>query len=328
MDKLANLGDKSVMVTGGAGFIGSHLVDRLIQEQPSNLIVVDNFFLGKEANLDEARKNSPQLKVFNLDASNYESMRSLIEQKHVQVIFNLAVIPLPTSLEKPRWTYEQNNAITVCMCELAREGAYNTLIHFSSSEACGTCQYAPMDENHPLVPTTPYGASKAAGDLLVISYIKTFNIDAAIIRPFNNYGSRQNDSSYAGVIPLTACRIMAGEAPVIYGDGEQTRDYIYVTDTAEAAVQIYNHEGTRGKIINIGSGSEVTVNRLVSLIAEYLDYRGKIVYENKRPGDVQRLFAGVELARKLLSFEQKVNFEDGLKRTIEWYKNNNSAIII
>lgn len=317
-----NLNNKSILVTGGAGFIGSHLVDRLIDEKPANLVVADNFFLGKEDNLNEAKQKYPRLKIYRQDAADFKTMKSLVKRQGIQVVFNLAVIPLPASIEKPRWVYEQNNDITLCFCELAREGCFETLIHCSSSEAYGTCQYSPMDESHPLVPTTPYGASKAAGDLLVLSYIKTFNIDAAIIRPFNNYGPRQNEGSYAGVIPLTIKRILAGESPVIYGDGEQTRDYIFVTDTTEAAVQTYIHETTRGRIINIGSASEITINKLVGLIARHLGYNKAVPHEEKRPGDVMKLIAGIDLARDLINFKPKTDFDSGLKLTIDWYRKN------
>jgi len=315
-----NLSNKSVLVTGGAGFIGSHLVDKLIPEKLSNLVVVDNFFLGKESNLEEAKRNRPDLKVYNLDASNYGAMKNIVRQEGIQVIFNLAVVPLPASLEKPRWTYEQNVNITLCLCELARERYFDTLIHFSSSEALGTCQYAPMDENHPLNPTTPYGASKAATDVLVLSYVNTFNIDASIIRPFNNYGPRQNEGSYAGLIPLTIKRILSGEPPVIYGDGEQTRDYIYVTETADAAVELYNHQDTRGKVVNIASGDEISVNKLVKLISQYMGSGRDIIYESERPADVRRFIASIKLARDLINFRPKVSLEDGTKLTIEWYK--------
>jgi len=315
-----SLENKSVLVTGGAGFIGSHLVDQLIREKPSNLVVVDNFFLGKESNLNEAKLSYPQLKVYHQDASDYEAMKNIVQSEDIQVVFNLAVVPLPTSLERPVWTYEQNNNITLCWCELARETYFDTLIHFSSSEAYGSCQYVPMDENHPLNPTTPYGASKAASDLLVLSFIKTFNINASIIRPFNNYGPRQNEGNYAGVIPLTIKRILSSETPVIYGDGEQTRDYVYVTETAGAAVEIYNCQNSRGKAINVASGSEITINKLVRLIAQYMGCDKAIAYEEERPGDVRRLVASIDLARDLLGFELKTGFKDGLKLTIEWYK--------
>jgi len=313
-----SLKNKSILLTGGAGFIGSYLADRLIQEKPSNLVVVDNFFLGKESNLQEAKANYPQLKIYHQDASNQKAMENIIRLENIEIIFNLAVIPLPASLDKPKWSFEKNVKLTLCLCELARNRAFDTLIHFSSSEVYGSCQYAPMNENHPLNPTTSYGASKAATDLLVLSYIKSFGIDASIIRPFNNYGARQNDGSYAGIIPLTIKRILSGDAPVIYGDGKQTRDYVYVADTVDAAVKLYNCDASRGKIVNIGSGYETTIEGLVELIAQHLECNKPIVYREARQGDVQRHIADISLAQKLIGFKPKTDL--ALESTIEWYR--------
>ena len=317
-----SLKNKSVLVTGGAGFIGSHLVDRLIKEEPENLVVVDNFFIGKESNLIEARENYPNLKIYNQDASDYEIMSEIMKNEGIEVVFNLAVIPLPASLTKPRWAFEQNVNITLSTCELARNNYFDTLIHFSSSEAYGTSEYAPMDEKHPLNGTTPYAASKAASDQLVFSYCRTFGIDASIIRPFNNYGPRQNEGSYAGVIPLTIKRILNDEAPVIYGDGKQTRDYLYVTNTTNAAIDVYNSKSTRNKVINIASGKEVSIETLITLIVKYLNRDKTIVYEQERPGDVRRHIANIYLAEDLIVFKPTVSLEGGLKLTVEWYVKN------
>jgi len=317
---LMSLKNKSILVTGGAGFIGSHLVDRLIQEKPSNLVVVDNFFLGRESNLEEAKTKYPGLRIHHKDASDYEAMKNIVKSEGIQVVFNLAIVPLPASLIHPRWTYERNNSLTLCLCELARDGYFDTLIHFSSSEAYGNCQQAPMSENHPLHPTTPYGASKAATDLMVLSYVAAFGIDASIIRPFNNYGPRQNEGNYAGVIPLTIKRILSGKAPVVYGDGEQTRDYIYVTETADAAVEVYNCEKSRDKVVNIASGSEISVNKLVGLITEYMGCKKDVVYEKERPGDVRRFIASINFARDLINFNPRITIEEGIKLTVDWYQ--------
>lgn len=305
---------------GGAGFIGSYLIERLIKEEPSNLVVVDNFFLGKESNLSEAKSSYPQLKIYHQDASDYEAMKHIMESEGVQVVFNLAAVPLEISLNYPRWAYEEDINIMLCVCELIRNGYFGTLISFSSSEACGSCQYVPMSENHPLNPTTPYGAGRASGELLLLSYVNTFNIDAGIVRPFNNYGPRQNEGSYAGIIPLTIKRILSGEAPVIYGDGEQTRDYIYVTETANAAVEIYKCKESRGRVINIASGSEISINKLVRLIAKHMDYDGPILYESERVADVRRMVADIRLAERLINFKPRMNIEEGIKLTVEWYQ--------
>jgi UDP-glucose 4-epimerase len=315
-----SLKNRSVLITGGAGFIGSHLVDRLVQEEPEGIVVVDNFFLGKESNLREARANYPDLKVYHQDASDYERMKEILEKEAVEVIFNLAVIPLPASLTKPRWSFEQNVDITLTVCELAREDIFDTLVHFSSSEAYGTSEYAPMDEKHPLNATTPYAASKAASDHLVFSYCRTFGMDASVIRPFNNYGPRQNEGSYAGVIPLTIKRIMQGLPPVIYGDGFQTRDYLYVTDTANAAIEIYNHKSTRSRALNIASGREISIKALIKAIADYMKFDLPIIYEKERPGDVRRHIANVYLAEDLIGFRPTVDINEGLWRTVDWYR--------
>lgn len=316
------LKNKSVLVTGGAGFIGSHLVDGIIKEEPENLVVVDNFFLGKKRNLNNAVEKYPSLKIEYKDAADINAMRGIVEMESVDVVFNLAVVPLLTSHDEPKMTWDVNVNTTMVLCELLRKNHYSTLIHFSSSEAYGTAEKIPMDEDHPLNPTTPYAASKAAGDLLVTSYNKTFGIDASIIRPFNNYGPRQNEGSYAGVIPITIKRILSGLPPIIYGGGEQTRDYIFVTNTADAAIEIYEHKNTRGKILNIASGEEITIKKCITAIAELLEYDKPFIYEPPRLADVKRHWADISLAEKLIDFKPKVGFEEGIKETVEWYKKN------
>jgi UDP-glucose 4-epimerase len=210
--------------------------------------------------------------------------------------------------------------IAMTTCELIRNGFFKTLIHFSSSEAYGTSEYAPMDENHPLNGTTTYAASKSASDMLIFSYCRTFGIDAAIIRPFNNYGPRQNEGSYAGVIPITIKRILEGKAPVIYGDGKQTRDYLYVTDTAKAAIKVHDVKATRNKVLNVASGVEIPIDVIIRKIADIMGSSKEILYEQDRPGDVRRHIANIFLAKDLIGFSPTVSFEDGLKATVNWYK--------
>jgi UDP-glucose 4-epimerase len=319
------LKNKSILVTGGAGFIGSHLVDRLIKEEPENLVVADNFFLGKESNLRDGKISYKNIKIYKQDVGRYEEMKMLIEKENIEVIFNLAVVPLLSSLTKPRWTFEENVNITLSLCDLARNDYFKTLIHFSSSEVYGTSEYAPMDEKHPMNGTTPYAASKAASDQVIMAYFRTFGIDASIIRPFNNFGPRQNEGSYAGVIPLTIKRIMNGESPVICGDGNQTRDYLFVTDTVDAAIEIYNHKNTRSKAINIASGKEIRIRKIIEAIHDYLDCQKPIIYKKVRQGEVRRHIANISLAEDLIGFKPIVEFNDGLRKTINWYKENQIA---
>ena len=317
---------KSVLVTGGAGFIGSHLVDRIIQGLPGNLVVLDNLFLGRGENLDQARNAFPRLKFYQEDAADYETMKRIITAEQVDVVFNLAVVPLPTSLERPRWTIDVNVAIATVACELIREACYKTLIHFSSSEVYGSAKHVPMDENHPLFPCTPYAASKAAGDHVVLSYVETFDIDAAIVRPFNNFGPRQNSGAYAGIIPIVITRALQGEPIVIYGDGEQTRDFIFVRETADAAVRVYEQPATRGQVINVATGRELPMNRLVREILAVLDIEVPIIHDAPRPGDVRRHCGGVGLAQRLIDFQSNIVLADGLVETVNWYRQKLGAL--
>lgn len=315
-----NLKNKSVLVTGGAGFIGSHLVDRIIkEEEPEKVIILDNFFLGKQRNIEQAMKNE-NVKLYYQDAAHYEKMLNILKIEGVDVVFNLAVIPLLTSHEFPKITCEDNINITLTILELLKNGYYDTLIHCSSSEACGSAMESIMDENHPLNPTTPYAASKAACDLLVRSYENTFGLDISIARPFNNYGPRQNEGSYAGVIPITIKRIMNNEPPIIYGDGLQTRDYIYVEDTVNGFIEIYNTKKTRGKLINLASGEEKTILYMIQAIAKEMGYEGKIDFQPPRKADVRRHKGDITLAKKLFNFNPAITFETGIKKTVEWYK--------
>jgi UDP-glucose 4-epimerase len=314
------LKNKVIMVTGGAGFIGSHLVDRLTKERVERIVIVDNFFLGKQRNIQQVMETFPNIKLYYQDATHYEKMKNILNVENIDVVFNLAVVPLLTSHELPKITCEDNINITLTVLELLRNDYFKTLIHCSSSEVYGTAVEIPMSERHPLHPTTPYAASKAACDLIAQTYENTFGIDMAIVRPFNNYGSRQNEGSYAGVIPITIQRIMDGKAPIVHGKGLQTRDYIFVKDVVDGMIKIYNHKNTRGKVINIATGKEVTILAMIKAIAKEMCYKGTFEFQRKRPADVDRHLADISLARELIDFEPKTSFEDGIRETVAWYK--------
>lgn len=312
---------KRTLVTGGAGFIGSHLVDRLVAEKPASIIVVDSFFLGREENLAEARKAYPALKLLRMDASNLAAMLQLVISEKIEAVFDLAVVPLPTSLDFPTWTIETNVGIASTFCEIARRGYIETLVHCSSSEAYGSAIHIPMDEDHPLVPFTPYAASKAACDHIVLSYRETYNIDAVVVRPFNNFGPRQNPGSYAGIIPIVIRKILNNEPIEIFDDGKQTRDFVYVRDTANEMIKIYEEEKTRGKVINIASGRETSVNSLVEQIKAVMGAPDHPVFHSApRPGDVRRHCGDVTRLKELTGFEAGTISPETLAETVEWYK--------
>lgn len=313
---------KKVLVTGGAGFIGSHLCDELLRRGAEKVVCVDNFFLGKPENLAEARKHS-NFVVYRDDARHFGVMHSIITREGVDVVFNMATIALNYSFFNPFDAYMVNVEIANTLLELLKTGAYKTLIHTSSSEAYGTAQYSPMDENHPTDPTTPYAAGKAAADLMVHSFAKVLPLDISIVRPFNNYGPRQNaDGPLAGIIPATAKRLKSGEKPIIQGDGEQTRDFIYVKDTVRGLLLAYENEASRGQIINLGSGRDFSMNHLLSRICAFMGYTGEWEHQPARTSDVRKLCADITKARNLLHFEPEMDFDRGIEETLSWYRDH------
>ena len=273
-------------------------------------------------NLEEAL-TSKRFVLYRDDARNFGVLQAILEKEDIDVVYNMATIALNYSFFNPFDAYMVNVQIANTLLELLKIGAYNTLIHSSSSEAYGTAQYSPMDENHPTDPTTPYAAGKAAADLMVHSFAKVLDLDISIIRPFNNYGPRQNaEGALAAIIPATAKRIREGGKPIVEGDGEQSRDFIYVGDTVRAFVLAYEKEESRGKIINLGSGKDISINKLLEGICSYMQYTGEWEHRPGRTSDVRKLCACSKRAKELLGFEPQINFEVGLKNTLDWYMGN------
>ncbi|MEY8421195.1 GDP-mannose 4,6-dehydratase [Lachnospiraceae bacterium 38-14] len=316
---MASMIDKKVLVTGGAGFIGSHLCDGLLARGASKVVCVDNFFLGKMENIEDALTHD-NFVLYRDDARNFGVLQAIMEKEEIEVVFNMATIALNYSFFNPFDAYMVNVEIANTLLELLKVGAYKTLVHTSSSEAYGTAQYSPMDENHPTDPTTPYAAGKAAADLMVHSFYKVLGLDISIVRPFNNYGPRQNaEGNLAAIIPATARRIKEGGMPIVEGDGEQTRDFIYVEDTVRGLIAAYEKEESRGKIINLGSGKDISINALLKGICDYMDYSGEWEHRPARTSDVRNLCADSKRAKELLGFEPQVDFEEGIKKTLDWY---------
>ena len=310
-----SLKNKVVVVTGGVGFIGGHLIERILKDEPKELIAVSTFQSGGLENIPIG-----SVTLYYADLSNRADVGKFFTTWpwKPDVVFNLAVVNLLTSLDKPEWSVRQNIDITLNLLEAQRQKLFGTLVQFSSSEAYGTTLINPMREDHPVNPTTPYGASKLATDHIALSYQKTFGADVSVIRPFNAYGPRQD---IRGLIPATINRALHGGPICINGDGTQSRDYVYVTDVVDAAIKIYENEETRGKILNIGYGRDFSVNTIVETIANYTKYTGEFTHNLARPGEVQRLVADIELAKSLINYSPKVDFEWGIKTTIDWYEN-------
>ncbi|MFC1845166.1 dTDP-glucose 4,6-dehydratase [Thermodesulfobacteriota bacterium] len=310
----------SILVTGGAGFIGSHLVDKLISEKAREIIVIDNMFLGSETNLALSMEHG-NATLYKDDAEIKSSLEYIFSRHSIDIVFNAATKALNYSFVNPSNAYSTNVNVVLNLLELQRNNAFTTLCHFSTSEVYGTAVYEPMDEKHPINPTTAYAAGKAAADLALQSYVQMFDLDAFIVRPFNNYGPRQNSEGYlAGVIPITARRILNGQKPEIHGTGKQTRDFIYVADTVDAILAVYK-QMTPGESVNISTDGQIAIADMIRMIADFLDYRGDIAYKEERKSDVECHNASNKKIRSMIDF-QLTPFEDGLQKTLEWYKNN------
>jgi len=308
------------MVVGGAGFVGSHLVDALLNHAAEKVVVVDNMHLGTLENLRYAAQTE-KVVIYREDARYSTALENIIDKEKPDAIFNLAVKCLPYGFVDPEGSFMTGVEIAQNLANLLRKHKFQRLIHFSSSEAYGTAKIVPMNEAHPLDPTTPYGAGKAAADLLLQSYHKLFNAEISIIRPFNLYGPRQNMEAYAAVIPVTINRILHSKKPIIEGDGLQTRDFTYVGDAAESAIKLMNSESAIGKVVNIGQNREHSIKEVISTICNELDYpQDQIEYTKARPSDVRRLFADVSLAKKLIAYAPQVSFTKGIKLTVKWFK--------
>jgi UDP-glucose 4-epimerase len=311
---------KKLLVVGGAGFVGSHVVDALVKHGAEKVVVVDNMFLGNIENLNEAIQKG-NVVVYKEDARYLTALENIIEREKPEAVYNLAVKCLPYGFIDPEGAFMTGVEIAHNLANLLRKKKFERLLHFSSSEAYGTAVHVPMDENHPLDPNSPYGAGKAAADLLLLSYYKLFDLEVSIIRPFNFYGRRQNMEAYAAVVPVTIWRILNGERPILEGDGLQTRDFTYVKDGAEAAVKMMDCDEAIGKIVNIGQGREMDIKTAVSIICETLDYPSdKIEHRPPRPSDVRRLHADITLAKKMLGYSPQTSFSEGIELTIDWFR--------
>lgn len=305
---------KTLCVTGGSGFIASHLIKALKKENPKEILNLD---LRVGCNLTE-----------------YREVQVFFEKNKVDIVFDLATLPLPVSLKEPYKVVNDCVRMILNLCELQRLGAFGRLVHISSSEAYGTAKKTrlwigepdgeryedtyEMDEDHQLKPRTPYASAKAAGDLIALAYHQTFNSDIIIPRSYNAYGPRQ-PLNWGAVIPKTIDRILSGHKPIIFKDGKQTRDFVFVKDIVKAIILVANTH-KKGIVVNIGTGIETPITELIHLIARLMNYKGDFEYQTQRIADVSRHCANVELLQELTGYKPETSLDDGLKETIAYYR--------
>jgi len=310
---------KTCLVTGGAGFIGSHLVGRLL-ELGADVIVLDDLSTGKRENLPRRKKRS-----------DFEFIRGSILDKSivrkavdgVSVIFHLACRGVRHSIKHPEENHRVNAEGTLNLLAAAKECAdLKCFTYISSSEVYGTARRELMDEDHPTFPHTVYGASKLAGEAYARAYYLTYELPVVIIRPFNVFGPRSHFESDAGeMIPKSILRALCGRPVLIFGDGSQERDFTFVTDTVEAILEITASGSFLGETVNIGAGKAITIKNLAGKIIELTPgTNAGIVHTAARPGDVHRLLCDSRKLRSRLHYTPKVTLEEGLLNVIDWFR--------
>jgi len=316
--KRPSIANSTVLVVGGAGFIGSHLTDSLIQQGAKRVIIIDSLFVGKMENVQSAIENGAILHID--DAEIKTSLEYLFETYDIDIVFNCATKPLVYSFRNPSNAFMTNVQVLNHLLELQRLNRFTTLCHFSSSESYGTALYEPMDEEHPLKPTTTYAAGKASADLMLQSYVRMFSLDAFIVRPFNNYGPRQNfEGPLAGIIPITIKKILNGGSPEIHGSGRQKRDFIYVSDTVDLAIKVFDHLKA-GEVVNLTTDQQLTIYEVITTISKVMEYEGKVISKPARSADVISHRGSDKKLHGLISDYNKTDFKSGITHTVKWMK--------
>lgn len=306
---------KKAIVTGGAGFIGSHLVEELVK-MGVETISIDNYFAGKHSNLEHLKiySNFTEVDCDITDISNLEKYFN-----DVQVIFHQAASKKTICLKNPRKDLEINGSGTFNLLELALKYNVKKFVHASTGSVYGEAIYFPQDESHPLVPVSYYGVSKLAGE----KYVKVFNhlygLDTTVLRYFHVYGPRQESSDVGGVVSIFSRLMLEGKPITIFGDGTQQRSFTYVKDVVKANLMAATISNANGEVYNCASGLKVTINELATMVADIIGIKEqKIIYKNWMPGDIKVFNIDNSKISKDLGIKFLREFKEGLKITVEW----------
>ena len=313
----AELGGRRILVTGGAGFIGSELT-RQLADRGASVTVVDNLVNGRRENLEELPGDRVRLEV--VDIRDADRMRPLLSD--AEVVFHLACLGVRHSIRTPLENHAVNATATLTLLQLARTAEIGRFVYVSSSEVYGTALQVPITEEHPTLPMTVYGASKLAGECYARAFWRTHGLPAVVVRPFNSFGPRSHHEGDSGeVIPKFLLRAMADRPLMVFGDGEQTRDFTFVADTARGILEAGISEATPGETVNLGRGEEISILELARLALRVAgNPEGQVRHIEPRPGDVRRLCASTARARELLGYRPDVGLRDGLERLADWYR--------
>lgn len=300
--------NKLVVVTGGAGFIGSHLAWELVKD--NEVIIIDNLYTGREENIP------PGAKFIKADIRDYEAIAELISNADY-VFHEAAQVSVVESIKDPIFTEEVNVLGTLNILKALLAG-HGKLIFASSAAVYGDNPNLPLKETERPRPLSPYGVTKWAAEEYLRVFHELYGLPVVSLRYFNVFGPRQTANQYAGVISIFINRALRGEPLVIFGDGKQTRDFIYVKDVVKANLIAAESRKANGGVFNVATGKETTILELAMKIIEITGTTSSIVFDKPRPGDIRHSRADISEIRKL-GFEPEWSLEEGLKKTVEWY---------
>ncbi len=308
---------KRVVVTGGAGFIGSALVRELLRSGDCRVAVIDNLLTGKEENLDGQRSS---IEFHRADIRSYESIAGLVSG--ADTVFHLAAIPsVPRSIQEPVPSHEVNIDGTFNVFRAAVEGGVRRIVYAASSSAYGDTETLPKVETMAPRPRSPYAAQKLLGEYYASIFASCYPIEAVSLRYFNVYGPRQDPSSpYSGVISVFLNALLDRCPPTIFGDGEQSRDFTYVEDVAALTARAAVIAGISGKVYNAGNGNRYTLNQVWEAMQKLEGVSIPARYDQPRAGDVRDSQADTTAAGRELGHSPRFSLEEGLRRTLEWYR--------
>jgi len=308
------------LVTGGAGFIGSNITDELVRRR-HDVVVLDDLSAGKESNLSAVAGKIQFVRGSICDA---ETLASAC--RGVDFVLHLAArTSVPRSVKDPVEMNHVNIDGTLNVLVAARDAKVRRVVFAASSSAYGESPTLPKVETMVPVPISPYGVSKFVGELYAQVFGRVYGLENVSLRYFNVFGPRQDPSSpYSGVLSKFCTALLAGQQPVVYGDGEQSRDFTYIENVVDATLRAAEATGVSGMVLNVGTGGRYTLNHTLALLEKISGRPARAKYDPPRAGDILHSQADISAARRLLGYEPRIGFEEGLRRTWEWYRSTPS----
>ncbi len=315
----------SIMITGGYGFVGSHLIEELVSSNfAEKIIIVDNMMMSSMDNLD--KDISSNVQAYNMDVTDRNSLSLLLQKHRIDTVIHLAVTPLVLSLTEPAFTFNNIVDMQTTILECQRLGMFEKLISFSTAEVYGDAGYGiVVDEKTACSPRTTYAAAKAAADYLTLSYAATFNTSYTIIRLVNNYGPKKRVLRGAGIIPTAIRRIVEEKPVLLFNNGQQVRNFLNVRDTVKATLGVLQNDKANNEIFLLAEPTPRKMLDVVKDIYRLMQVKERIEFTTPRMGDVEQVQGNPSKSRKVLGFEPTVSWEQGLNECIEYYASHDLA---